>query len=116
MIIAIIGSRNFSDYGLLCKTITKIQDGGIEITEIVSGGARGADSLASKFALENKIKLKEFLPDWDTLGKSAGYSRNIDIIDYCQAVIAFWDGKSTGTMNSLHLARRQKKLTKVVLF
>ncbi len=67
------------------------------VTEIVSGGARGVDTCAKEYAKANGIKLTEFLPDYDKYGRSAPLKRNLLIIDYADCVIAFWDGKSRGT-------------------
>lgn len=90
MKIAIVGSRNL--------TVTDLQrylpKG---VTEIVSGGARGIDTCARKYACANGLKLTEFLPEYEKYGRSAPLKRNLQIIDYADAVIAFWDGKSRGT-------------------
>ncbi len=112
MKIAVIGSRTFDNYKLLCE-ILKTED---SIIEIISGGARGADSLAKKYAKENNIKLIEFIPDWDTFGKSAGFRRNIDIVTRANKIIAFWDGVSKGTKHSINLAKKQNKEIKIVRF
>ncbi len=90
MRVAVIGSRtlhleNLSDY---------LPEG---TTEIVSGGARGIDTDAKKYALQHKILLTEFLPDYQQYGRSAPLKRNIQIIEYADMVLAFWDGKSHGT-------------------
>ena len=111
MKLAIVGSRSFFDYQLLVETL---QD--LEISEIVSGGARGADSLAEKYAREKGIPVKVFKPDWNGLGKAAGFIRNKSIIDYADKVIAFWDGQSHGTKHSIDLAMKQDKLMLVKNF
>ena len=90
MKIAIIGSRNIEVENL----------GGYlpeNVSEIVSGGAKGVDSCAREYAEKNKIPLKEFLPDYKRYGRGAPLKRNIEIIEYADKVIAFWDGKSRGT-------------------
>ncbi|KMQ50663.1 Uncharacterized protein CHISP_2346 [Chitinispirillum alkaliphilum] len=89
--IAVIGSRGF-DYSLLKETLDKE-----EIVKIVSGGAKGADSLAAQYARENNIELQEFLPDYKKHGRGAPLVRNKLIVDASNMVIAFWDGKSRGT-------------------
>lgn len=90
MKIAIIGSRDLtvSDLGCYLPKNT---------TEIVSGGARGIDTCAREYAQANGIKLTEFLPDYEKYGRGAPIKRNRKIIDYADAVIAFWDGRSRGT-------------------
>ena len=90
MRVAVIGSRtlhleNLRDY-LPSET-----------TEIVSGGAKGIDADAKKYAIENAITLTEFLPDYRRYGKGAPLKRNIQIMEYADMVLAVWDGKSRGT-------------------
>lgn len=101
---AVIGSRTFTDYDFLVSVL-KFHN----IDEIISGGARGADSLAKLYGQRNSIKVVEFLPQWDIYGKSAGFRRNKLIIDACDEVIAFWDGASKGTKISIDLAKEQGK-------
>lgn len=108
MVLAIIGSRDFNDYEQLSYFIrknVKVDN----ITEIVSGGARGADALAEKFAMEYHIPTTIFKPNWQKFGRPAGMIRNKDIIEKSEVVFAFWDGISKGTANSLKLAEKAKK-------
>ena len=101
---AVIGSRNFGDYEMLKKAL-----GERDITQIISGGAKGADTLAKRYAKENDIPLLEFLPEYNKYGRSAPLKRNVLIIDASEVVIAFWDGQSTGTAHSITQARRVGK-------
>ena len=66
-------------------------------TEIISGGASGADKLAELYAEESKLHLTVFRPDYESFGKRAPIIRNCEIIDHAQYVIALWDGRSRGT-------------------
>lgn len=90
MKVAIVGSRN-----LIVDDLQVFLPEGV--TEIVSGGARGIDTCAKEYALAHDIKLTEFLPDYKRYGKSAPLRRNIQIVNYADKVLAFWDGKSRGT-------------------
>lgn len=111
MKLAIVGSRTFTNYELLHKIILanyKIKD----IGEIISGGAIGSDTLAERFAKQYSIKITVLKPDWKKFGRGAGVIRNRDIINEATHVIAFWDGKSPGTKNSIDIA---KKLNKPVI-
>ena len=83
-------------------------------TITVYGEFFGADSLAERWARENRIELLVFLPDWEQFGKSAGYKRNIQIIESADAVIAFWDGQSKGTQHSINLAKDKGKPLAVI--
>lgn len=113
MKLAIVGSRTFNDYALLKETI---KSNNLNITEIVSGGARGADSLAEKFAIDNDIQTTIYKADWKTHGKAAGFIRNHDIIKNSDIVLAFWDGISNGTRHSISLAEKHNKRLIVVKF
>ena len=101
MKLAVVGSRTFDDYKKLERHLDGL-DG--PITLIVSGGARGADSLAERYANEHAITTKIFYPDWNQFGKSAGYRRNKDIVDFSDALIAFRVNRSKGTTHSINLA------------
>lgn len=114
MRIIIAGSRDFNNYAILKHNIIKIL---LELSptqeldiEIVSGGARGADQLGERFAKEYKYSIKRFIPDWDNLGKSAGYRRNEDMARYAKedngVLIAYWDGVSKGTKHMIDLANK----------
>ena len=109
MRVAVIGSRDFSDYELLKKTLSKF-----DISVIVSGGARGADSLAERYAEEFNIDLDVYPAEWDKYGKRAGFLRNQTIWDNSDMGIAFWDGKSSGTKHSFEIAEKQHKILVVI--
>ena len=104
MKIAVIGSRNFNDYELVKTTLSTLN-----ITLLVSGGAKGADSLGERYATENNIETLIFKPDWEKHGKAAGMIRNTDIINNADTVIAFWDGESKGTKDSITKAEKKNK-------
>jgi len=115
MKLAVVGSRDFNDYDLMKRYLDRIHS--VEpITCIVSGGAKGADSLSERWAKENNIETKVYIPDWNKHGKSAGYKRNVDIITNSDKVIAFWDNVSKGTKHSIDLANKQGKKLKIVYF
>ncbi len=113
--IGVIGSRSFDNYSLLNNiindAISKLEDSNITI---VSGGAKGADKLGHKFAINNNLKYIEYKPDWDKHGKSAGFIRNKLIVDKSDMVIAFWDGSSKGTYHSMTLTKQLNKLLLLV--
>ncbi len=90
MKVAIIGSR-----GLMVEDLRQYLPE--NTTEIVSGGAKGIDTCAREYAVSHGIKLTEFLPDYKKYGRSAPLKRNIQIIEYADIVLAFWDGTSRGT-------------------
>ena len=75
-----------------------------EITEVVSGGARGVDKLGEIWAVKNDIPIRLFPANWKEHGRSAGYIRNKEMANYADALIALWDGKSAGTRHMVDLA------------
>jgi uncharacterized phage-like protein YoqJ len=107
MKIGIVGSRNFNDWYILSMIIDYFTDKLIatrtisEIT-IVSGGAKGTDTLAKKYAYERNYGFKEFLPKFK-IDKNIKYhpkyfmERNTEIVEFCDCIYIFWDGKSSGT-------------------
>lgn len=107
MKVAVIGSRSFNDYDKVTNTLS-----GITISEIISGGAIGADKLGERYANENNIPTKIFLPDWEKYGKSAGFKRNSDIVNEAELIVVFWDMQSKGSKDSILKA---EKLNKKVL-
>lgn len=93
MKVAVIGSR-----GLTVNDLGKYLPE--DTTEIVSGGAKGIDTCARDYALSHDLKLTEFLPEYSKYGRGAPLKRNLQIIEYADVVIAFWDGKSRGMDHS----------------
>ena len=117
MNLAVIGSRSFNDYEFLSKTLDEIIEKHLDpfalftndLPVIISGGARGTDTLAERYADSNNYKKIIYLPDWNKYGRNAGMIRNKLIIKDAKIVICFWDGFSKGSKNSLDLARKQNK-------
>ncbi len=107
MKIAVIGSRNItvSDLGSYLPE---------NVTEIVSGGAREVDSCAQDYANKSGIPLRLFLPDYKRYGRGAPLRRNLEIVEYADMVIAFWDGKSKGTGYVIDSCKTNNKPLKVV--
>lgn len=98
MKVLVCGGRDYSDYEKLRIELDKIRD----ISEIIHGGARGADTLAGKYAEENSIPCKRFNALWDLYGKSAGYRRNVEMLnDNPDVVLAFPGSKGTAMMIEL---------------
>lgn len=106
MKIAVVGSRNIEDIDV-GKYISGAE-------EIVSGGAVGVDTCAAEYAKENGIKVTVFLPEYERFGRAAPIVRNKKIVDHADKVIAFWDGKSKGTLSVIKYAEKTKKPCDVV--
>lgn len=113
MKLAIIGSRNFNDKVFFLEKVKDVISE-YNITAIISGGAVGTDLLGKQYALDNQIEYIEFLPDWSKYNRAAGMVRNRDIVNNSDIVLAFWDGVSKGTKNSIDFAKKQNKILFVV--
>ncbi len=120
--LAVIGSRSFKDYETLEYEIDRIFKRKKIATPdrnmcIVSGGARGADRLAKRYADEHpEVEYIEHKPNWEAYGKKAGFMRNVEIVKDSHMVLSFWNGKSKGTKHTLGLAQTLGKQIKVVRF
>lgn len=102
MKVAVVGSRNITEIDLKFYLP-------YDTTEIISGGAKGVDTVALEYAKKYAIKLTLFFPDYKRFGRSAPLKRNLQIIDYADIVIAFWDGKSRGTKYIIENCEKTQK-------
>jgi len=116
MKLAIIGSRNFADFKTLSSAAHDMAP-----SEIVSGGAKGTDTLAERYAKENSLPVKVFLPKFKT-DKTIPYhprwflERNKEIVEYSDNILAFWDGKSKGTLFTIEHAKKIGKPVTIIRF
>ena len=104
--IIVAGGRKFQDYEFLERVMDVVVGEDTDI-EIVSGTARGADSMGELYAQNKGFKLTRFPAKWKEFGRSAGPIRNEEMAEYADELAAFWDGKSTGTK---HMVRYAGKL------
>lgn len=120
MRLAVVGSRSFDNLALMTTIIRGFLNSKHRIDMLVSGGARGADSLAELVARELDIPINVYevtSEDWNKYGKSAGHRRNIKIENNSDAVIAFCSGKfgsTPGTKNCVDKFLKSKKPVVVV--
>lgn len=101
MKVAVVGSRDLN-----VDLTGYIPEG---VTQIVSGGARGIDTLAEQYAHKNNIPVKIFKPDTALFGKWAYLARNDQIVQEADIIVAIWDGKSRGTYYTINQARKHNK-------
>lgn len=104
MKIIVAGGRNFNNYDVMDKVLSNYIGSSNDI--IVSGDAAGADTLGARWGQFNHLVVKHFPADWDYYGHAAGYIRNIEMAEYADMLIAFWDGKSKGTAHMIKTAQR----------
>lgn len=108
MKIAVVGGRDMTDQFIVDHVLYEYVQPLYDV--IVSGGAKGADTLGETFAdkhCQNESII--FKPEWEKYGRSAGFKRNKLIINECDICIAFWDGESRGTKSSIDLAKKMNK-------
>jgi hypothetical protein len=113
MKLAIVGSRTFTDYKRFAEAVTEYI-GNEKCELIISGGARGADTFAERYARSRDIPFHAYLPDWRTHGPRAGPLRNTLIVEACTHLLAFPLGDSYGTHDSIRKARAARKPTHVI--
>ena len=107
--IAIVGSRELGSvdfYGAMDRMVEKMV---IKPTEVISGGAKGYDTMAARWAKERGIKLNEMRPEYAKYGRAATFIRNRNIVDSADIVVAFWDYKSKGTKYTIDYANNNNK-------
>lgn len=113
--VIIAGGRDFANYELLqnkCDQFFREK----RPTAIISGLARGADTLGARYARERGVPVLEFPADWVRLGKRAGMVRNLQMLDSADAVVAFWDGQSRGTAHMINETKKRGLPLRVVRY
>ena len=105
MKVIVAGGRDITNFNLVEEAIAI---SGFEVSEIVSGKAKGVDTLGEVWALKHNIPVEAFPADWNAHGRSAGPIRNRQMAEYADALVAIWDGESKGTANMIQQARKNK--------
>jgi hypothetical protein len=111
--VIVAGGRDFQDFDLLSKKLDILFSKRADVV-IISGMAKGADSLAVKYAEENKLRVSEFPAQWQKHGNASGFRRNIEMARFADACICFWDGKSVGTKHMIDTAKRMNLKLRVI--
>lgn len=106
MKVIIAGSRDIIGPASLIEQA--VEASAYYITEVVSGGARGVDTLGEEYAIRHRILLTRFpvsAAEWRANPRTAGRERNRRMARYAHALIAIWDGQSSGTRHMIETAR-----------
>lgn len=114
--VIVAGSRTFTDYELMKEKLDLVLKN-IEDITIVSGTARGADTLGERYAAERGYSVLRFPADWDRYGRRAGYLRNVQMSENAEALVAFMPhGGSRGTQMMIDIANQKDMPTRVFYF
>ncbi|ALX27502.1 hypothetical protein GMAR_ORF128 [Golden Marseillevirus] len=105
MSLGIVGGRDFSDESLFQLEVEELWNRK-NFVRIVSGGAKGADSFAEKWAKERNIEFVVHLPK-DKTKRYEYIVRNKKIVDDSDFILAFWDGESKGTKSTIEFAHEK---------
>jgi hypothetical protein len=105
MRVIIAGSRSITSAQAVATAIAR---SGLAITEVISGGARGVDTLGEAWAKKHKVPIRRFPAQWQRYGKAAGFRRNEAMAQGADALIAIWDGTSQGTSHMIATARQHR--------
>jgi len=99
MKILVCGGRHFVDAAYIYDTLDALR-ARLNISEIIAGGAQGADTLATEWAEERSIPYRVFLAAWHEHRRAAGPIRNQQMLDEGKPdlVVAFPGGRGTADM------------------
>ena len=101
----VCGSRN-KNYGFMVRQVLSK----IEFTELVSGACKdSADEYAEEYCRTKNIPIKSFPGEKGTFLK-----RNIEMVQYCDEILAFWDGFSYGTAHTIATAGVYNKSIRII--
>ena len=110
MKVGIVGSRGFTDRDRVRSYVDTL----VPSVVVVSGACRGPDSWAAERARERGMAVVEYPADWDKHGRAAGFIRNGLIVGASDVLVAFWDGTSKGTADSIAKARATGKPVTII--
>lgn len=111
--LGIVGSRNYTDKADFTRRVDEwVKKNGMP-SVIVSGGAKGADTMAEEYADERKVSLEVLPPDYNTYGKNATFQRNQQIAMLCTHLLAFPSHHGSGTQDTIKKAQRLKKKVEI---
>lgn len=114
----VFGSRDFEDYSMLETTLVSLSNTVYkdQAISVVTGMAKGADALGYLFALKNNVVNYKFPADWNKYGRQAGYLRNIQMGEFSDGGVAFWDGKSKGTLHMIKYLEHLNKPVHLIIY
>lgn len=108
MKLLIAGSRNITEFDI-APYIPK------ETSTIISGGAKGIDTLAEEYADKNGLDKIIIRPDYEKYGRAAPIKRNYQMVDMADEILAVWDGFSKGTQSTIKYAQKKCKKVNIII-
>lgn len=116
MKLMVCGSRTITDRKWVFEQIdTCVKENNFTDITIIEGEAKGVDKLAEAWASRHSIPIEKYPANWELYGKSAGYRRNVDMVNACDFCLILWDNESKGTKHDIDLCKKSNKPHKVVL-
>lgn len=100
--VGIVGSIDFPVPELVAAFVVALPATAV----VISGGAKGVDTWAEEAARQCGLAVEIFHADWEGLGRKAGPIRNAQIVEASERIVAFWNGHSRGTLNTIVQAQR----------
>lgn len=102
MRVIIAGSRGIQDLEVVAAALADAYLFiGIEPTVVLSGTAKGVDRLGEQWAALRNIPCEHYPAPWHKYPKTAGRMRNVQMGRKADALVAVWDGSSTGTKHMI---------------
>jgi predicted Rossmann fold nucleotide-binding protein DprA/Smf involved in DNA uptake len=123
----IAGSRSIKDYATVRDAIIRsgLWEAHKRSIVVISGKAKGVDTLGEEFASKAGCKVLPYAANWDNIkadgavvktrynGKKynalAGHWRNEEMAEIADAALIVWDGNSTGSLDMLHRMLEKEK-------
>lgn len=114
----LIPNKNITEQNNETKSIVVREN---PFTEIVISHTKGDYRIGEFVAKFYHIPVKRFIPDWDTRGigvdiKSLECVSNVEMVEYADSLLAFWDKKSKGTAHMINIAKQKGLIVKVVYY
>ena len=102
MKLLIVGSRSITKFDLSPYISS-------DVDTVISGGAKGIDTLAEQYADSRGISKYIIRPRQDLYGRAAALKRNEEMVDVADKVLIIWDGSSKGTKYTLKYTKKMNK-------
>ena len=107
MKLLVAGSRSIKKYDLE-KLVPK------QTTLIITGGAEGVDAIAEEYADKKRLSKLVLRPRYSLYGRGAPLKRNEEMLEFCDAALVIWDGRSRGSRYTIEQAKKMGKQVTVV--